>query len=266
MSSMRHFILFRNLPLIYGRVPKVANSSIKASLCRLLRQPPERGLRSTSDSFWRQHTHGETTMLTGGEARRLGLSHFCFSFVRNPFDRVVSAYNNKIIENPNLSSSMTRMGLKHGMAFSDFLHCICDTADGQLDVHLLPQASILCASGRPVPHFIGHLEAMAPHWRILQQRLQIEGLPTLGKLPSKNVRRQAGTELTHHFTNDALADLFYRRYANDFALFYPDTDPQALLMGTASTPDPWQHRPVLRRPRRWLQPLVNACSFRRLPL
>ena len=35
-KSPRHFILFRDIPLLYGRVPKVANSSIKTTLCKLL--------------------------------------------------------------------------------------------------------------------------------------------------------------------------------------------------------------------------------------
>jgi dermatan 4-sulfotransferase 1 len=265
MSSQRHFILFRHHALLYGRVPKVANSSIKASLCRLLREQPQRGLRSTADSFWRHQTHGETTMLTATEACRLRLSHFCFSFVRNPFDRIVSAYNNKIIENTELSAAMIRMGLKHGMNFADFLDCVCDTEDRRLDIHLLPQGSILCMNGKPIPQFIGHLEAMTQHWRVLQQRLRSEGLPSLGKLPSKNVRRQPGAELTSYFLSDRMADQFYRRYACDFKVFFPQTSPDLLLKGTAAMPEPLQQRPILRTPCRWLQPLRHAFTLRRSP-
>ena len=39
MSALnRHFILFRDIPLIYGIIPKAANSSIKSSLCDLLKR------------------------------------------------------------------------------------------------------------------------------------------------------------------------------------------------------------------------------------
>ena len=44
LQNDRHFIRFRDLPLLYGRVPKVANSSIKAALCRLLSTPPQEGV------------------------------------------------------------------------------------------------------------------------------------------------------------------------------------------------------------------------------
>ncbi|MFN5195344.1 MAG: sulfotransferase family protein [Cyanobacteriota bacterium] len=240
MSRNNHFILFQHLPLIYGRVPKVANSSIKASLCRLLRQPAVQGLRSTSDSFWTKHTNGETTMIAASDVLKRQSSHFCFSFVRNPFDRIVSAYNNKIIEVAHLSRPMERMGLKHGMAFPDFIQCVCDTHDQDLDVHLLPQASMLCLRDRLVPHFVGHFESLATHWSMLQQRLASEGLPGLGNLPSKNVRRQPGADLHQHFATDHLIELVHQRYRRDFEVFYTANSLQSLLAGQASTPEPLQ--------------------------
>ena len=88
---MLNFILFKDLPLLYSRVPKVANSSIKAALCRLLKTAPPEGIRTTSDSFWKTGTNGETSMLSNHEARMIRGTHFSFSFVRNPFDRLVSA-------------------------------------------------------------------------------------------------------------------------------------------------------------------------------
>ena len=90
-TSERHFILFRDIPLMYARVPKVANSSIKASLCRLLNEEPEGDIKTTADKFWKDHTHGETSLITPQQARRLRKTHFSFSFVRNPFDRLVAA-------------------------------------------------------------------------------------------------------------------------------------------------------------------------------
>jgi Sulfotransferase family. len=92
-----HFICFRSLPLLYGRVPKVANSSIKAALSRLIDLPSTKGVRTTADSFWMDGTEGQTSMVNNTTARMCRGKHFCFSFVRNPFDRQGSAYNNKIL-------------------------------------------------------------------------------------------------------------------------------------------------------------------------
>ena len=242
-----HFILFQNLPLIYGRVPKVANSSVKAALTRLLEQPPEEGYRTTADAFWRKGTHGETTMIGAAQALQRRSSHFIFSFVRNPFDRLVSAYNNKLVENDSLSSAMQRMGLERQMPFRRFLEVVAATADADLDVHLLPQSSILCVEGVPVPGFIGQMEAMAEHWQLLRRRMRQAGLPALGKLPSKNVRRASGSDLSQYFSYDCLIALARDRYRQDVELFYGEHQLEQLARGQLSaTPSPLE---------RWSPPL-----------
>jgi dermatan 4-sulfotransferase 1 len=234
-----HFILFNRLPLIYGRVPKVANSSVKAALTRLLEQPPDESFRTTADALWRKGTHGETQMISAAQALERRCSHFCFSFVRNPFDRLVSAYNNKLIENDHLSTAMQRMGLERQMPFARFLEVIASTADADLDVHLLPQSTILCSGNTPIPGFIGKMEAMADHWLRLRRRMRQAGLPALGKLPSKNVRRGGPTDLTGYFSNDSLINLALERYRDDVALFYGDQHLTRLAHGQLSaTPPP----------------------------
>lgn len=231
-----HFILFERFPLIYGRVPKVANSSVKAALTRLLEQPPDEGWRTTSDAFWRRGTHGETRLIDAEAASQHRGSHLIFSFVRNPFDRLVSAYNNKLIENESLPGAMERMGLERGMPFERFLEVVASTADADLDVHLLPQSTILCRDGVPVPTFIGKLEAMTEHWRALRQRLRQWGLPIIGRLPSKNVRRDGDTDLSRHFNSQRRIDLALERYRVDVQLFYPDQPVEALARGVLITP------------------------------
>ena len=222
MSITHHFILFNQLPLMYGRVPKVANSSIKASLCKLLSSPPDEGVRTTTDSFWRDATHGETELITPLQARHNRGTHFSFSFVRNPFDRLVSAYNNKIIENSDLTKPMLDMGLVSQMAFSEFVDRVCNCADEELDIHLLPQSTILCAGERLVPKFVGRLEQIDDHWAALRRRMRRAGLPTLGKLPEKNRRRENLGDLSEYFCSDALIEKVASRYQRDIRMFYAD--------------------------------------------
>ena len=230
--SPKHFIRFRDLPLLYGRVPKVANSSIKACLSRLLTEAPEPGLRTTSDAFWSKATHGETSMVNNHSARMCRGTHFSFSFVRNPFDRLVSAYNNKILELDEVPGPMQVMGLSHNMGFPAFLECIAATADAALDVHLLPQSSILCLDGQLIPSFIGRLETMESDWQQLQRRLRQERLPTLGNLPEKNRRRSNDhSDVDRYFEDSGLVQLVADRYGNDLKLFYSDIDLDHLRRG-----------------------------------
>ncbi|MEO1001858.1 MAG: sulfotransferase family protein [Cyanobacteria bacterium J06638_7] len=236
-----HFILFEHIPLIYGRVPKVANSSVKAALTRLLHHAPDEGFRSTADAFWRNGTHGETTMIDGEAALGRRGTHMIFSFVRNPFDRLVSAYNNKLIEIDNIPSTMERMGLERHMPFERFLKVVADTPDEDLDVHLLPQSTILSLNGAPVPCFIGKLEAMTQHWQLLRRRLRQWGLPALGRLPSKNVRRGFDNELSSYFTTDESIRIAQSRYQLDLELFYPEQSLDALAHGIMThEPAAWE--------------------------
>ncbi|MBL6803603.1 MAG: sulfotransferase family protein, partial [Synechococcus sp. BS307-5m-G38] len=211
-KSARHFILFRDIPLMYGRVPKVANSSIKASLCKLLSLRPDGGIKTTSDRFWRDNTHGETQLITPLQARRLRTSHFSFSFVRNPFDRLVAAYNNKILEIEDVPLPMKRMGLHHGMSFASFIQTVCDADPLMMDNHVRPQAEMLTTSNKLVPKFVGRMEHINDHWRRLKGRMQLEGLPTLGLLPMKNVRREGRTDIRNLFSSLALIDQVLERY------------------------------------------------------
>lgn len=229
MSSTHHFILFHNLPLMYGRVPKVANSSIKATLSKLLTTPADESMRTTADGFWRDATHGETELITPLQARRHRGTHFSFSFVRNPFDRLVSAYNNKLIENAELTKPMLAMGLRSHMPFADFVDRICSCADHELDVHLLPQSSILCAGEKLVPKFIGRLEQIDTHWPALRRRMRREGLPTLGKLPEKNRRRESTEDLTRYFNSREIIEKTTQRYKRDIGFFYSDISIEDLV-------------------------------------
>ena len=230
--SSQHFICFRDIPLLYGRVPKVANSSIKAALYKLLKTQKSEGVRTTSDSFWRTGTHGETSMLSAHDARMRRGSHFCFSFVRNPFDRLVSAYNNKLIELPEVPGPMKSMGLTHAMSFGSFLEIVASTSDDELDIHLLPQSKILCLDGQLIPDFIGRFEEMNEDWNKLNNILKIEGLPNLGILPRKNIRRALDKRDTScYFEDQSFVHTAIQRYRDDFEKFYKNRSAEELIKG-----------------------------------
>ena len=230
-ESKRHFILFRDIPLMYGRVPKVANSSIKASLCKLLSKKPHGDIKTTADRFWHKDTHDETKLITTQKARRLRETHFSFSFVRNPFDRLVAAFNNKIIEIQDMPPAMKKIGLYHAMPFEEFIELVCKADPGEMDNHVRPQAEILITGKNLVPKFVGRMEHIDNHWEKLRNRMKFEGLPTLGRLPQKNVRRNDRTDIGHYFKTSKLVDKVLERYEDDINNFYGDYNIDNLILG-----------------------------------
>ena len=61
--------------------------------------------------FWQHETNNETELITLRKARKYRRSHFSFSFVRNPFDRLIAAYNNKVVEIEEPPLPMQHMGI-----------------------------------------------------------------------------------------------------------------------------------------------------------
>ena len=163
MAQPNHFIRMKRHNLLYGRVPKAANSSIKAALCRLLSERPPKGTKTTSDKFWQHETNQETELITLRRARKYRRSHFSFSFVRNPFDRLIAAYNNKVIEIEAPPLPMQNMGITHGMSFEAFLDVLIETPFKHYDVHVLPQNQLLCIGNQIVPKFVGRVEQINEH-------------------------------------------------------------------------------------------------------
>lgn len=217
---------------MYGRVPKVANSSIKAALSSLLKSKRIEVTRTTSDNFWKENTREETCMLSKYDARMFRGTHFCFSFVRNPFDRLVSAYNNKLLELEEVPGRMQSMGLEHSMHFRDFLEIIVSTNNDKIDLHLLPQSEILCLEKQIIPNFIGRFETMEEDWNALQQQLKRERLPMLGKLPKKNVRRESNNrDVPTYFNDPGLIRMVENRYSDDLEWFYGNKTSDQLIQG-----------------------------------
>ena len=229
MAQPHHFIRIKTCKLLYGRVPKAANSSIKAALCRLLSERPPKGTKTTSDKFWQHETNNETELITLRKARKYRHSHFSFSFVRNPFDRLIAAYNNKVIEIEQPPLPMQNMGIHHNMSFESFLDILIDTPIQRYDVHVLPQSHLLCLGRQVIPKFVGRVEQIDEHWDILRNILLREGIHVMESLPQKNVRRSEKNSLKEYFHNDSLISKALKLYGDDVNLFYNDTSIDNLI-------------------------------------
>jgi hypothetical protein len=144
-------IVWDDLHLVYLRVPKSANSSIRRSL-------------------------------PGGIQRRLDIrrlerrfpGYLSFSFVRNPWARLVSIWSQKILPEPitdryNLAGvhrGFVARGLRMraGMPFAEFAEIACAHSDDETEKHLKSQSYFLVRDGAIVPQFLGRVETMAEDW------------------------------------------------------------------------------------------------------
>lgn len=230
-ASSRHFVVIPALRIAFGRVPKAANSSIKAALARHVDHDPDGPIRPTRDLFWSEATGGRTAMVSPAEAARALDGYFIFAFTRNPFDRLASCYNNKIVESKALPDSFARLGFSKDMSFDAFAARVAAIDDAAADIHFQSQAAMLTHGGHIVPAFVGRFENLRDDWRALDAALADHAGIRLGRLEKRNYRRGDTGDLGAYFAANETFALVRRRYDDDFRLFYPDAERPRLETG-----------------------------------
>ncbi|MCZ0811369.1 MAG: sulfotransferase family protein [Pseudomonadota bacterium] len=218
----RHVILLPRHGIAYVRVPKAANSSVKAALALAFELRSKADAPVSQDRFWNHVAQGEALRLTPGRFVSGGYATRCwtFTFVRHPVARLYSCWNNKVIENTALSPAFERMGVRTGMSFADFVRAVGDTPDDRADIHVCSQAAILEFRGKPVADFVGRLESIQADWARINQEIETRTGIAPGRMRRKNVRGMTMPDVAESLPDDVLARI-RRRYARDFALFYP---------------------------------------------
>ena len=223
----RHIIVLKDYGVGYARVPKAANTRIKVMLAArlgVLKGAKDEGTKQavSSDRFWLSPPTGGAEMVTPSELARDWPGTFVFTVVRNPFSRLVSCYESKILAPEAVSPGMRRSGMTARMRFGEFVETVAATPDRRADIHYRSQADILTHEGAIVPHFIARFEQLPADWERLRAILGEEhGL----RLPAWPERRAEPDRkrLTSPWTGSLVA-LVRQRYEADFRLFYPDAE------------------------------------------
>lgn len=142
---------------MYLRVPKSGNTSICSAI--------PNGVRRRVDI---------------ARLQRILPGHRSFSFVRNPWARLVSTYAQKIQPEAvndhfyvnGVHRGFVRLGLPMhcGMSFEAFAEVACGLSDEKTEKHLKSQGSFIMRDGVLVPDFLGRVESMRTDWERLSQQ------------------------------------------------------------------------------------------------
>jgi hypothetical protein len=149
---------------------------------------------------------------------------FVFSFVRNPYDRLVSCYLNRVSENPDSKENdfnglMEKYGgrINSTMTFDEFVEEISEIDDSRADHHFRSQHTFLFdKSGNRLADFIGKVENMKEDVKKISKITGIE-IPlsyknkTIKKIPYSN-----------YYIKEKTRKRIEKRYKEDFKMFdYP---------------------------------------------
>lgn len=150
--------------------------------------------------------------------------YFKFAFVRNPWDRLVSCYSQKLVKGGAglRSPADAKIGFYTGMPFAEFVEAVSTIRDNQADRHFKSQYKVVCGRGKDNPimaDFVGHYENLAADFDVVAERIggthELQ-LPHL--LSSKHRRHRRGRPYTE-FYDDKLRDLVHERYLKDIEKF-----------------------------------------------
>lgn len=212
--------------LIYVSVPKCASTTIKMTLSGLVGRKPG----STDETHKRRHSGLQAP-------RHVGLSEFYrlasdpatlrFTFVRNPYDRLVSAWADKFRDKPLVAGdpfinrylaarrtfdASLPAGPGRTMSFAEFVGLAAVTADCRFDPHWHLQSEILDMPGLALD-FIGKVEAFdADFARVLDHA----GVARALRQPEPAAYNATRHQAWQSYYTPALADQVYRAYERDF--------------------------------------------------
>lgn len=206
---------------MYFVVPKVGCSSIKTALLPVFGIRPYTG---GHDLAYEVHALFGDSPYQIDKSRLLAefdrYRHwFRFAFVRNPWDRLLSCYSQKLAPGGQGLGREEYAGerLWVGMSFPEFVEAVCRIPDQRADPHFRSQHVAVCSNGRRkrvLANYVGRYERLAPDFAVVAEKIGVEpDLPHL--LPSA---KKAGSSYRDHYDRK-LAQLVGERYRLDAEIF-----------------------------------------------
>jgi len=128
---------------------------------------------------------------------------FKFAFIRNPFDRLVSCYFNKVHKREN-----NVLSFDPNMSFKDFVEMVYRTPDEVANIHFRSQSKLMPKN----MDFIGKLEKFDEDINCVLNKLdiQIDNIPRINTTTRKHYS---------YYYNRKLIDMVKQRYEVDLKAF-----------------------------------------------
>ena len=222
------YFVFDDRRLVYISIPKVACTSIKIALMG--------NVVSKGDEYPQyMGIHRDVNSLHRPCLPKHARNYFKFAFVRNPFDRLVSFYEDKVRRpeqhngryhfdsayNKRLIRGLYGASFEPHMDFAEFARLVSRIPDWIADAHFKSQYAMLFRRGHQIPDFIGHFENIDQDWEWLTQKYKVPPLQHKNATTVRDWRR--------YYNDKGIIELIAARYRNDLLhLGYKDAHQKLL--------------------------------------
>jgi len=203
------WILCHQHRFLYAPIPKVACTSLKLWIAGLLSINISTGVHQTKFPFIKPR-----------QARSYP-DYFTFCFIRNPWDRLLSCYRNKIKE-PSFNERGFKNGVAPGllkfkvfqpeMSFDDFVGTVSEIPDDAADKHFRSQYRfIINESGSVDFDFMGRFEFLKRDFEKICAQIGI---------PNNSLRHEVKSDHQHYqsYYSASSRRLAGKRYQEDIEL------------------------------------------------
>lgn len=209
-------IIDHDKKFVYVLNPKVATSTIVEFLSGVK-------YRSTPDMSQKQKKklRGISYLKGAGQLEDLkSQGYFVFTFVRDPYDRLVSLFKSKYKLRADGKYEKEKFALSYGLDvvddFEDMVKKICEIPDSLSDTHFMSQAAILYGQAKGFNYdFIGRLESFDSDFSFIEEKLG----------DSRAVNKCNAISIKNNLTSsDFLKRVIRSRYKNDYFIFSYDNE------------------------------------------
>ena len=207
--------VFNEYKMIFTLIPKNANTSIKYALIESflnLDKTELDNLKKLELDRFHASTLKFFNFITNVELDRFD-EYKKICVVRNPFDRLLSGWENKI---KNLGNK-TRFGFKGATSFPNFITTICSMDDELINRHFTPQINFLKCGNKVISFDIMKYEFLEDEWKNLQTFFKLNFNTILSDLPKLNMF-VSDKEYREYYTS-TLQKLVEDKFAEDLETF-----------------------------------------------
>ncbi|MCX4327468.1 MAG: sulfotransferase family 2 domain-containing protein [Lachnospiraceae bacterium] len=198
--EQRHWFMGNHSDIAYLRLAKCACTSI---ISTLINEEPGTSLHDFAEKKYK---------IIGNIPQNDYI--FKFTYVRNPFERLVSCYVDKI-ENKEKGNPFKKynycMGILNEIQnFDEFVKCIVKIPVSWADRHFKSQYSYIYENGEKLVDYIGKVEDLTESYKLIQEKYDLKKIGNMNKSKKKDWKV--------YYTKET-AKLVYEYYKKDILTF-----------------------------------------------
>lgn len=202
-----YHILFREPKIVFTVIPKNANTSVKVSLLQTFYN---KQVTIQNVTTFHSQTLKIFDYIDNQQVHSLE-DYLKIVVTRNPFDRLVSGWKNKIKD-----LKRPRFGFTNACSFDDFIKIIYDTSEEDLNRHFIPQYRFVTYNNQLINNYIIKMEELDFEWPKLQELIKKEYNINLVDLPFLNFTNSGNYK---NYFSDKTKELVEDKFKKDLELF-----------------------------------------------